>query len=166
VAKFEFMGTVDRSPYLCVPAALAWREGLGGEEIIMTYCQTLAREAGKYVAAALGTEVLENSTGTLGRCCMSNVRLPISVEKVYNTAAQNGIEKEDVGVIVRDWMKKLSHTDYGTFIVVFWYGGCWWTRISAQVYLEMRDFEFMVKTLRGMCGRVERGEWAGEKGEL
>jgi selenocysteine lyase/cysteine desulfurase len=166
VAKFEFVGTIDNSPYLCIPAALKWRESLGGEEVIRTYCQTLAGEAGKYVAEELGTEVLENGTGSLGRCCMSNVRLPIPVEKVYKVAAQSGIEKEDVGVMVRDWMKKLSHVEYGTFIVVFWYGNAWWTRLSAQVYLEMGDFEFMVSTLRAMCERVEKGEWAGGKGKL
>jgi hypothetical protein len=166
IANFEYVGTIDSSPYLCIPAALKWRESLGGEEVIRTYCQTLAREAGKYVADFLGTEVLENSTGTMGQCCMSNVRLPISLEKMHAIAARSGIEKEDVGVMVRDWMKKLSHDDYSTFIIVYWYGDKWWTRLSAQVYLEMRDFEFMAKTLKSMCERAEKGEWVGGKEKL
>jgi selenocysteine lyase/cysteine desulfurase len=160
------VGTIDSSPYLCIPAAVKWRESLGSEEVIRSYCQTLARDAGKYVAKELGTEVMENSTGTLGQCCMSNVRLPISLDKVHAIAAQNGIEKEDAGVMVRDWMKKLSHEEYGTFIIVYWYGDVWWTRLSAQVYLEMRDFEKMAEILKGMCERVEKGEWAGGRSKL
>jgi selenocysteine lyase/cysteine desulfurase len=166
IANFEYVGTIDSSPYLCIPAAVKWRESLGSEEVIRSYCQTLARDAGKYVAKELGTEVMENSTGTLGQCCMSNVRLPISLDKVHAIAAQNGIEKEDAGVMVRDWMKKLSHEEYGTFIIVYWYGDVWWTRLSAQVYLEMRDFEKMAEILKGMCERVEKGEWAGGRSKL
>jgi selenocysteine lyase/cysteine desulfurase len=166
VANFEFVGTIDNSPYLCVPAALKWREDIGGEEIIMNYCQTLVQEAGQYLARALGTEVMENSTGTLGQCCLSNVRLPISLSKVQAVASNNGMDKEDFGIVVRDWMKKLSCEEYGTFIMIFWYGGVWWTRLSGQVYLEMVDFEWAAKTLKEMCERVEKGEWAVAKGKL
>jgi selenocysteine lyase/cysteine desulfurase len=160
------VGTIDNSPYLCIPTALEWRESIGGEDIIRSYCQTLVRQAAQCVAQALGTEVMKNSTGTLGQCCLSNVRLPISLSKVQDVASQNGIDKEDVGIIVRDWMKKLSCEEYSTFIMIYWYGGFWWTRLSGQVYLEMKDFEWAAKTLKEMCERVENGEWAVPKGKL
>ncbi|EDU48003.1 CsdB Selenocysteine lyase [Pyrenophora tritici-repentis] len=166
IANFEFVGTIDNSPYLCVPAALKWRESLGGEKAIMSYCHDVARKAGKHVAQVLGTEVLENSTGTLGQCCMSNVRLPISISRVHDVAAQSGINKDDAGILVRDWMKKLSSDEYGTFIMIQWYGGKWWTRLSAQAYLEMKDFEWAATTLKDMCARVDKGEWATVKGKL
>lgn len=166
IANFEFVGTIDNSPYLCIPAALKWRESLGGEKAILEYCHRLARAGGKHVAQVLGTEVLENSTDTLGQCCMSNVRLPISVSRVYDVAAQSGIDKEDAGIIVRDWMKQLSSDEYGTFIMIYWYGGVWWTRLSAQAYLEMKDFEWAAATLKEICERVEKGEWAAVKGKL
>jgi hypothetical protein len=167
IANFEYVGTIDSSPYLCIPTALEWRETvLGGESVIREYCHTLARAAGKHVAAALGTDVLENSTQTLGQCCMSNVRLPISLDNVLHTAAQSGVEKELVGVQVRDWMKRLSSEEYDTFIMVYWYAGSWWARLSAQVYLDMRDFEWAAQTLKKMCERVDKGEWAGVKGKL
>lgn len=163
IANFEFVGTIDSSPYLCIPTCLNWRESLGGEAVIRKYCHELARAAGQHVASVLGTEVLENSTGTLGECCMSNVRLPISLDRVYQVAAEAGISKEDVGIEVRDWMKKLSSNEYDTFIMIYWYGGRWWTRLSAQVYLEMRDFERAAEILASLCKRVEKGEWAGLK---
>ncbi|KAI4694104.1 uncharacterized protein J4E84_002684 [Alternaria hordeiaustralica] len=159
VSNFEFVGTIDNSPYLCVPAALKWRESLGGETVIMDYCQTLAREAGKHVASVLGTEVMENSTGTLGQCCLSNVRLPISPSLAQDVATKNGIDKEEVGNLIRDFMERLSCEEYGTFIMMKWYAGVWWTRLSGQVYLEMADFEWAAKTIKEICERVEKGEW-------
>lgn len=166
IANFEYVGTIDSSPYLCIPKALEWRETIGGEAMIRKYCHTLAQAAGKHVASVLGTEVLENSTGTMGQCCLSNVRLPISLDKVFHTAANSGIDKDDVGIKVRDWMKKLSSEEYDTFIMVYWYAGSWWSRLSAQVYLEMQDFEWAAKTLKEMCERVEKGEWVEIKGNL
>jgi selenocysteine lyase/cysteine desulfurase len=166
VANFEFVGTIDNSPYLCVPTALKWRESIGGEDAIRNYCQTLVRQAAQHVAQVLGTEVMENSTGTLGRCCLSNVRLPISLPKVQDVATKHGIDKEDVGIMVRDWMKKLSCEEYSTFIMIYWYGGVWWTRLSGQVYLEMKDFEWAAETLKDMCARAEKGEWAVPKTKL
>ncbi|KAI4621879.1 hypothetical protein J4E80_004252 [Alternaria sp. BMP 0032] len=166
VSNFEFVGTIDNSPYLCVPAALKWRESLGGETVIMDYCQTLAREAGKHVASVLGTEVMENSTGTLGQCCLSNVRLPISPSLAQDIATKNGIDKEEVGNLIRDFMERLSCEEYGTFIMMKWYAGVWWTRLSGQVYLEMADFEWAAKTIKEICERVEKGEWALPKGKL
>lgn len=166
VANFEFVGTIDSSPYLCVPTALKWRESLGGEAVIRSYCTTLAQAAGQHVASVLGTHVLENRTRTLGQCCLSNVLLPISLEKVHATARLAGIDPDDAGLKVRDWMKKLSSEQYNTFIMVYWYAGKWWTRLSGQVYLDMRDFEWAAHTLKEMCARVESGEWAGVKGRL
>lgn len=166
VTNFEFVGTIDNAPYLCVPAAIAWRENLGGEDVIRKYCWTLAREGAKLVARELGTEVLENSTNTLGRCCLSMVRLPISVTTVQQHAAKLGIEASEVGGAVRDWMSKTMIDDYGTFMQSLFYGGAWWVRLSGQVYLEMRDMEYAARTLREICGRVERGEWVGKGSKL
>lgn len=161
VANFEFVGTIDNAPYLCVPAALKWRENLGGEKVILNYVQTLAREGAKLVAKELGTEVLENKTGTLGgECCLSNVRLPLDVGKAKEYAAKAGIREVDVGGAVRDWMSKTLIDDYGTFIQSLFYGGAWWARLSGQVYLDMADMEFAADTLGKVCARIEAGEWA------
>jgi selenocysteine lyase/cysteine desulfurase len=162
VANFEFVGTIDNAPYLCIPAALKWRENLGGEKVILKYCQTLAREGAKLVAKELGTEVLENETGTLGgECCLSNVKLPLDVCKAQDYAAKAGIEGADVGGAVRDWMSKVLIDDYGTFIQSLFYADVWWARLSGQVYLEMADMEFAAETLKKVCARIEAGEWTG-----
>lgn len=160
--SFEFTGTIDNAPYLCVPAALAWREKLGGEDVIRNYCQTLTREGAALVAKELGTEVLENSTGTLGgECCLANVRLPIDVATAKKYAAAAGIDEADVGTAVRDWMSKIAIDEYGTFIQSLFYGGAWWARLSGQVYLDMEDMKWAAETLGAICKRVEEGEWTG-----
>lgn len=159
ITNFEFVGTVDNSPYLCIPAAIRFRQSLGGEAAILSYCHELAKDAAALVAQMLGTEVLENSTGTLTNCCMSNVRLPLDWGVVQSVAEKHGVAKEDVGMLARNWMLKLLIDDYGTFMALMWYGGAWWVRLSAQVYLELEDFEWAARTLKEVCGRVEKGEF-------
>jgi hercynylcysteine S-oxide lyase len=155
-----------RSAFVCIPTAIKWRESLGGEEVVRQYCWTLAQEGGKYLAAQFGTKVMDNSTKTLTRCCMVNVELPISATKAYEAAAQNGIVKEDVGGAVRDWMGRTAINDYNTFMQTLFYGGAWWARLSGQVYLEMEDIVWAAKTLKEICERVERGEWATPASKL
>ncbi|KAF2025646.1 PLP-dependent transferase [Setomelanomma holmii] len=166
VSNFEFVGTIDNAPYLCIPEGLKFREGLGGEEVIRKYCWTLAQQGAKLVGKELGTEVLENSTNTLGRCCLSNVRLPISVATAQAYAAKAGVEEAGVGGVVRDWLSKTLIDDYGTFIQSLFYNGAWWARLSGQVYLEMADFEWAAETLKKVCTRVEAGEWTGKNSKL
>lgn len=90
VADFEFVGTLDNSSYCCVPATIEWRSkltynGKSGEEAIMAYTHTQARESGRHIATVLGTEVMENEEGTLGHCNLSNVRLPLKYAKVADS---------------------------------------------------------------------------------
>jgi selenocysteine lyase/cysteine desulfurase len=163
VANFEFAGTMDASPYLCIPTALKWREELGGEEVVRNYCTTLVDLAGKHVAGVLGTEVLDNETRTMSRCAMANIRLPISVAKVQETASRSGLGQGEMRLLVRDWIGETAIDGYGTFIQIYFYGGAWWARLSGQVYLDMQDFEWAAQTLKTICERVEKGEWAAAR---
>lgn len=83
VNSFEFIGTLDNSPYLCVKDAIEWREEvLGGEERIRDYLWSLAKEGGAKVAGKLGTWVMENPQGKghgLTDCALVNVALPLVV---------------------------------------------------------------------------------------
>ncbi len=166
--NFEFVGTLDHASYLCIPTAIKWRETLGGEEAIMAYNVTLAQEAAKYLAKELGTEVLDNKTHTMMQCAMSNVRLPISIEKVYAAAEKCGVPKDDVGVEVRDWFHRVANDEFHSFMQLFFAAGScsWWIRLSGQVYLEMSDFEWAAGVLEKICKRIEEGEWTAMKPKL
>ncbi|KAJ4988463.1 hypothetical protein SVAN01_06080 [Stagonosporopsis vannaccii] len=160
IGNFEFVGTIDSSPYLCIPKAVEWRKDLGGEKAIVEYCTKLAQDAGQLVAKSLGTEVLDNKTKTLSQCCMSMVRLPLDFEKVQQAGEKAGLSREKVGAAVNLWLLQKMASDYNTFLQTLFYGGVWWARLSGQVYLELSDFESVVPSLQELCARATRGEWA------
>jgi len=159
IGNFEFVGTIDNSPYLCIPKAMEWREELGGEEVIINYCTTLAKDAGKLLAEALDTEVMDNKTKTLSQCCMSMVRLPIDFGIMQQAGDQAGLEKDQIGKEVALWLQRTMANDHNTFLQTLFYGGAWWVRISGQVYLELSDFEAVVPVLKELCERAEKGGW-------
>ncbi|XDG05768.1 hypothetical protein ABKA04_005383 [Annulohypoxylon sp. FPYF3050] len=80
VNLFEKVSTIDTTPYICVIEASKFRDQIcGGEERVRNYCISMAKEGGELMAAMLGTDVLENKTGTLRDCSFTNVRLPLEV---------------------------------------------------------------------------------------
>ena len=145
ISNFEFVGTVDNSPFVCVKEAIEWRQRvLGGEEAIMQYTQSLAREGGKLVASILGTEVLDNKSKTLSRCTMTNVALPMDPSMAT--------------VEAQDWMMRAMVNEYKTFVPMIIHGGKVWARLSAQVYLDIEDFEWAGHMFLELCARVKRRE--------
>lgn len=159
IGNFEFVGSMDSSPYLCVPAAVEWRKGLGGEKAIMQYCTRLAQNAGRLWANALGTETMDNKTRTLSQCCMAMVRLPIDVDKAQQAGVKAGLGKDKLGGTVTIWLHRTLVDSYGTFLQALFYAGAWWVRLSGQVYLELSDFESVVPSLKELCERANKGEW-------
>lgn len=166
---FEYTATTDDTAYLCVPAALEFREKVcGGETRIYEYCEALANEAADLLAEKLGTEVFqEPGLGSPGkgslfrRCAMTTVRLPISVEDSGDKVRVQEQDGKMVAVVPRalvpavfEWFREELFRA-GTFVPVFEYRGFLWTRLSAQIYLERSDFEWLAGILKGLCERVE-----------
>ena len=157
VNSFEFVGTVDDSPVLCVPAAIEWRKkitwnGKQGEEAIYAYMAHIAREAGDLMAAAFGTEVMENAEGTLTDCFFTNVRLPLNFEELAQGDAGKAFQ-------ILHWMNQTLVDEYDTFMGFNFYDGAWWVRLSGQVYLTKEDFQWGTDVLKEVFGRVKKGEW-------
>lgn len=157
VNSFEFVGTVDNSPTMCVPAAIEWRKkltwkGKQGEEAIHAYMAHIAREGGKIMADAFGTEVMENEEGTLTDCFFSNVRLPLSFAEQAQSDSAKAFK-------ILFWMSEVLINEYDTFLGFNFYAGAWWVRLSGQVYLTTEDFQWATETLTEVIGRVKKGEW-------
>lgn len=174
VKNFEYTGTIDGSPYLCVKDSIKWRRSiLGGEEKVFKYLVDLARDGGELVAKILRTEVLDNATRTATNCAMVNIRLPLMIqhdasdgeEKFTGDYTQSLVDRivqlKDVDR-VSEWMMKTLVDEYRTFIVVFYHGKNLWVRLSAQVYLDICDFEWAGRSLLELCEKVERGEYRSE----
>ncbi|KAI7554450.1 PLP-dependent transferase [Hortaea werneckii] len=157
VKNFEFVGTVDNSPVLCLPAALEWRkqlswQGRQGEDAIYAYNEHLANEAGRSMAYVLGTEVMDNVEATLTKCFFNMVRLPLEFE----VHAQNDVSKANW---IADRLMKALVKEYDTFLPIIFYGNAWWVRLSAQVYLDKNDFLWGAEVLKEICRRGAGGDW-------
>lgn len=158
IRNFEFVGTLDNSPYLCVKDAIAWRkEVLGGEDAIIEYLWDLNKKGSDLVAKALGTPVMENKTNTLRNCGMANIGLPLWTVK----AGKEGdvvVSAEETQTAFQ-WMLRTMIDDYKTFLSLFLHDGRFWVRISAQVYMGMDDYEWAGEMLKDICERVGKKEY-------
>ncbi|KAH7244184.1 pyridoxal phosphate-dependent transferase [Fusarium redolens] len=152
VTNFEFVGTLDNSPYLCVKDAIKWRqEALGGEDAILEYIWDLNKKGSELVAEKLGTTYMENSTGTMRNCGMANIALPVWT--VEGKEGEVVISAEETQTAFQ-WILNTLISDYKTFVALFLHGGRLWIRTSAQVYLEIEDYEWLGGVLKEICERV------------
>ena len=126
----------------------------------MRYCADLAKAGGIAVAKALQTEVLDNGEGSLTKCCFANVRLPLKIGD-----AQGEVREGDAAAATQ-WLVVTMVADHHTFMAVVFYAGVWWVRLSGQIYLEAKDFEWAGQVLKGLCERVRKGDYLRETSRL
>ncbi len=164
---FEFVATSDDSAYICVPAALKFRQEIcGGEDAIISYNIKLANDAADAVADILGTDVMQEpdlkpgQTSNMRQCAMTTVRLPIGVADDGSAVpgASVTVTSEEAARVF-GWIQSTLMAKYDTFVPVFRHGPWLWTRMSGQVFLEKSDFEWLGGVLRDLCDRVARKEY-------
>ncbi|KAI0028988.1 PLP-dependent transferase [Vararia minispora EC-137] len=142
IEMFGWTGTIDHTPCLSVHAALDFRAWLGGEHKINDYCRSLVLAGAKRLAELLGTRVMDSSADGELTLNMANVALPLS-PRVPNTPMN--------GTILM--LKLLDEAKVGA--PVFFHNGVWWTRVSAQLWNEMSDFEYLAEALKNACKEIE-----------
>jgi len=137
---FSYLGTTDYSAYLAMEAALQFRARLG-EDAIVQYIHTLAGQGGDVLAAKWGTERLVPDP-QMG--AMVNVRLPST-----NSTAIAALPAQLLS----------QYNTWVPFYPAYWLEGApaagsavdgaevgdvvWYARVSAQIYLEVSDFEYL-----------------------
>lgn len=143
---------MDVAPYLSVITALDFCVKLGGLDRIMNYNHDLAVRGGLAAARILGTNVMDGTAPLYSQTgAMTNLRLPVIKSKVGSNAAlwlQSGAES---------WFFQSLLNEFKTVIPVFEYTGVIWARFSAQVWLEVSDFEYGARALLTLCERVNQG---------
>ena len=170
---FAWVATIDSTPYVCVPEALQFRDEVcGGEHSIRRYCQHIAQAGAKRIAEILDTEVMENKTHTLQKCCFAMVRLPLRLGSKISPGLEipashqrdetgARIVKEathdikDASAIVK-WIMDRVVDEFDTFIPARLHAGAIWIRLSGQIYLDIKDFEWAGYLLKDLCQRVDR----------
>lgn len=161
---FQFVATTDDSAYICLPAALKFRrEVCGGEEAIMSYCHKLANEAADLIAATLGTDVMQEpdlkpgQKSNMRNCCMTTIRLPIRVADDGSPGQGSWVTLSSQDApLAASFIEQTLMAKYDTFVPVFRHGSSLWTRISAQVFVDISDFEWLAGVLRELCEQVAR----------
>jgi len=159
VHLFEFVATIDYSPYACVPTTLEFRQKIcGGEEEIRRYCFDLARTGGRRVAEILGTWAMDNETKSMSQCAFSNVALPLRFGEKDENKDRKRVFGVDEAAMVQNWLNVTAVKEFDTYLQIALHAGVMWVRLSAQIYLEMSNFEWVGWRLKGLCERIERGE--------
>lgn len=119
----------------------------------MDHCKNISNEGGRKMAETLGTEVMENSTNTLTECCMTNIKLPITIGEGLGE-----VKVKDAFAVVA-WLAQKLNEEYDMFAPPFYHGGHFWTRLSGQIYLEIEDFIAAAQAYKGLCERLRSGEY-------
>ncbi len=156
VHLFEFVATIDYTPYCCIPAALEFRrKACGGEVEIRNYCFEIAKKGGQRVAELLGTTVMDNSTQSMSQCCFTNVALPLQFVPSGSLKTPKEIDASDAGKVAK-WLHLTAVKEHDTYLQIAFHAGILWVRLSGQIYLELKDFEWIGHKLRDLCERVEQ----------
>ncbi|GAA5810552.1 hypothetical protein MFLAVUS_003975 [Mucor flavus] len=139
--EFAWPGTADFSNFMCINPAMEFRRSLGGEEAIMKYAHDLAVKGGEIAAKILETDVMENAEKTL-TVAMVNVRLPLKKPNVSDVE------------VVQVFIDKLLY-EHNCMAPVYKHNDIWYTRLSAQVYNDVTDFEYVAKAILSVCKELE-----------
>lgn len=129
---------MDYSPYMTIPAALKFREEVGGEEAIMSYNHRLAVNGGSYLAKVFGTEVLQDED-QIGN--MVDVRLPI-----------NNPESSNLNTTF--WVDTQLYRFPQVFAPAYKHNGKWFLRISVQIYNDLDDFKVLGTVFNKICDEI------------
>ena len=94
------------------------------------------------------------------QCCLTNVRLPLrfSGQGPLDLNPSDTLSGEDGEKIVA-WLQECAMCEYNTWIPTKFYDGNVWVRLRAQIYLELKDFEWPGGVLKELCVRAQNGEW-------
>ncbi|USP74079.1 uncharacterized protein yc1106_01353 [Curvularia clavata] len=156
---FDYVATMDYTPYLCIPAALEFRTQVcGGEAKIREYCYDIARKGGEVVAEILGTSILTTKSETMRQCAFANVELPIVFKKKEEVDSSKGELDIDDAVKVAAWIKRTAAMEKDTYFQTALHAGKLWVRLSGQIYLEEDDFKWAAPRLLELCERAKKGE--------
>jgi len=120
--EFSWQGTFDYSAYLSFTSAIAFRQSLG-DDAIMIYMHQLAVAGGELLAEMWNTEMLFEDISMIG--AMVNVRVPTT------------------NSILAQTLPKLLLDKYNTWVPIYPLQNQWWVRVSAQIYNELSDFKLL-----------------------
>ncbi|KAI1800364.1 putative aminotransferase family protein [Daldinia bambusicola] len=153
---FDFTGTDDTTAWLCVQAAIDFRDKVcGGDAAIKKYCHDVAQRSAEAAAEILGTSIMDTPGSCMRDCFFANVRLPLEL----GTDGPGKVDPAHADKVC-DWFKETGSRESGMYFQTEFYRNVWWWRISGMVYVDVDDFKRGAEVLKGLCERVRNGEHA------
>ena len=104
---------------------------------------------------------MNNKTKSMSQCCFANVAFPFSFKKDGELQQAGAFDLSEVSIIAR-WINSTAVKEFDTYLQLAFHAGKMWVRLSGQIYLELKDFEWVGHRLKELSERVARGEfkWA------
>jgi isopenicillin-N epimerase len=133
-AEFDWTGTRDFTPYLCVPDAARFMDGLG-EGQVREYNRNLILRGAALLAERFGPDLAPVAALT---GAMALAPLPDGFPPDKPTA---------------EALRDALLFDHGIEVPVMARGGRLWARLAAQVYCDMTDFERLAEAAGQMATR-------------
>ncbi len=121
--EFFWLGTKDYSPYLTISDALDFRQTIANETDILNYNNQLAIQAGNSLAQMWKSSTLTSNNQYIST--MNNVQLPLIIDT---------IDKMNI------LYQKLIN-EHNIFLPMFQFDQKFYCRISAQIYMELEDYQ-------------------------
>ncbi|KAI1470547.1 putative aminotransferase family protein [Daldinia caldariorum] len=151
---FDFTGTDDTTAWLCVQAAIDFRDKVcGGDAAIKKYCHDVAQRSAEAAAEILGTSIMDTPGSCMRDCFFANVRLPLEL----GTDGSGKVDPAHADKVC-DWFKETGSRESGIYFQTEFYRNVWWWRLSGMVYVDVDDFIRGAEVLKGLCERVRNGE--------
>lgn len=157
LAQWAETGVIDYSPILSLDAALDFRERLGGEDRIQQYNNSLALLGGHRIAQILDVSLLETSPQPMLTTHMVNLPLPI----VPRVIGGHGHDAVNVWLYKKGGEAYIWDTlldEFHTAVTVWAFQGQVFVRVSAQIWLDLDDFDYLGRALKEICRRINSGE--------
>jgi selenocysteine lyase/cysteine desulfurase len=139
--RYAYVSARDYTAWLSIGAALQFRQDvLGGEEAIYQYCRTLAKQAKQHLQTVWNTTDIQLVPDEMEEF-MVHVALPPAIDTVQRATQLMEFLLDHHKTYIRN----LYDADSGIL----------YARLSAQVYLEMTDFELLGKQVLEFAKSLE-----------
>ncbi|CAF3468476.1 unnamed protein product [Rotaria socialis] len=125
--EFFWLGTKDYSSYLTISDALDFRETIANETDIFNYNHQLAIQAGNLLAQLWNSSTLTSNDIFIST--MNNIELPLNIDSL-----------DEMNILYQKLINQ-----YNIFLPMFQFDNKFYCRISAQIYMELTDYQTVGK---------------------
>ncbi len=154
-AEFDWQGTVDPTPWLLAPDAIAFMDRFGGWDAVRTRNHELTTTMHRRFVERFGVEPISPLDGSmLG--FMATIELPRSLQPEHGGppfSSSNAVPGPDGRpVIGMDEVQRRLFEDHRIEVPIVVHGGRRFVRFSVHVYNDVEDYERLADAVMTLAG--------------